>query len=71
MIRKYCDDNGALKILLGSLVNFIVESSQNRNKIAAENILLILMNVFRMPETNEDNKTLIKMALKNLVGDGW
>ena len=71
MIMRYSDDNSALRILLDALINFLIECSQNRNKIASENILLILITLYRSPKTNEDNKNLALRALKNLVRDGW
>eukprot|EP00111_Clytia_hemisphaerica_P016421 TCONS_00048611-protein len=70
-LMRHSDDQSALRILLDALINFLIECSQNRNKIASENILLVLITLYRSPKTNEDNKNLALRALKNLVRDGW
>ena len=71
MLMRYSDDQSALRILLDALINFLIECAQNRNKIASENILLVLITLYRSPKTNDDNKNLALRALKNLVRDGW
>jgi len=71
MLQSYSDDNAALKVLLGALVNFLIECAQNRSKISSEDILLVLVTLYRSQNTSEDNQSLVTRAVKNLIGDGW
>ena len=71
MVKKYIDDMAVMKVLLEALVNFMIESSQNRQRVASENILIPLIAAYRSPIATEDVKMLVVRVLKNLVRDGW
>lgn len=71
MLKRYMYDMAVIKVLLEALVNFMIECSQNRTRIASENILIPLVAIFRSRDAPEAVRLLVIRAMKNLIRDGW